>query len=109
VGYTRVQGELRRLGHRVAAATIRKTLRCHRLPPAPIRSTDQTWRTFCVRTRKPCWPAAFHVDLLDLTRVLCTIPGVSALLAQIIIAEVGLDMTGSDRRAGGVLGVDVSG
>ena len=45
-GYTRIQGELRRLGHRVAAATIRKTLRSHRLPPAPIRSTNQTWRTF---------------------------------------------------------------
>ncbi len=45
-GYTRVQGELRRLGHRVAAATIRKTLRSHRIPPAPTRDDGPTWRAF---------------------------------------------------------------
>jgi hypothetical protein len=45
-GYTRVQGELRRLGHRVAAATIRKVLRSHRIPPAPNRGDGPTWRTF---------------------------------------------------------------
>ena len=69
-GYTRIQGELRRLGHRVAAATIRKTLRQHRLPPAPTRSTDHTWRAFLrahAKTLLAC--DFFHVDLLDLTRV----------------------------------------
>jgi putative transposase len=45
-GYTRIQGELRRLGHRVAAATIRKTLRRHRVPPAPKRDDGPTWRAF---------------------------------------------------------------
>jgi transposase InsO family protein len=45
-GYTRIQGELRRMGHRVAAATIRKTLRRHRVPPAPIRDDGPTWRAF---------------------------------------------------------------
>jgi hypothetical protein len=69
-GYTRIQGELRRLGHRVAAATIRKTLRTHRLPPAPTRSTDHTWRAFLrahAKTLLAC--DFFHVDLVDLTRV----------------------------------------
>jgi transposase InsO family protein len=45
-GYTRIQGELRRLGHRVAAATVRKTLRRHRIPPAPRRDAGPTWRAF---------------------------------------------------------------
>ncbi|MER6145703.1 IS3 family transposase [Streptomyces sparsogenes] len=45
-GYLRIQGELRRLGHGVAAATIRRVLRRSGLPPAPQRVSQQTWRTF---------------------------------------------------------------
>ncbi|MGW7003888.1 integrase core domain-containing protein [Streptomyces sp. NPDC054933] len=45
-GYVRIQGELRRLGYQVAAATIRRVLRRSGLPPALQRSTQQTWRTF---------------------------------------------------------------
>jgi putative transposase len=45
-GYVRIQGELRWLGHRVAAATIRRVLRRSGLPPAPQRASQQTWRTF---------------------------------------------------------------
>ncbi|MGW7595639.1 hypothetical protein [Streptomyces rubiginosohelvolus] len=40
----RIQGELRRLGYRVAAATIRRVLRRSGLPPAPQRASQQTWR-----------------------------------------------------------------
>ncbi|WP_413115007.1 integrase core domain-containing protein [Streptomyces sp. CY1] len=45
-GYVRIQGEPRRLGHRVAAATIRRVLRRCGPPPAPQRGSQQTWRSF---------------------------------------------------------------
>lgn len=68
-GFTRIQNELRRLGHRVAASTVRRVLREHGIPPAPQRADTLTWRRF-LKIQATGLLAAdfFEIDCASLTK-----------------------------------------
>jgi putative transposase len=62
-GYNRIHGELLKVGHRVSASMIRRVLKALKIPAAPKRRTDTTWRQF-LHTQAPAMLAAdfFHAD-----------------------------------------------
>jgi putative transposase len=55
-GYTRIQGALKNLGHRVGRSTVARILHAHGIPPGRQRPT--TWRTFV----QAHWPALVAAD-----------------------------------------------
>jgi putative transposase len=68
-GVVRIQGELRRLGHRIGAGTIRKILRNRPIPAPAVR--DGQWRAFPrARARSILAIDLLHVDCaISLTRL----------------------------------------
>src|SRR5687767_8009371 len=81
-GYTRIQGALKNLGHRVGRSTIARILKAAGVPPQPERPTS--WQTFM----RAHWGAIARADFFttegvdlgwacDVLHRICHRPGVT--------------------------------
>jgi putative transposase len=70
-GFRRVHGELRRLGHKVSPATVRRVMRGAGLGPAPRRRPARSeWTTFLKAQADGLLATdLFHVDTIGLQRL----------------------------------------
>jgi hypothetical protein len=82
--YQRIQSELLKLGHRVGASTIRRILQRHRIPPAPMRHTDTSWRQFL---RTQATSIATMPDSIEIARLDGRPGNVIALRTRILLSR----------------------
>ena len=74
-GYTRIQGALKNVGHRVGRSTIRRILKAAGLPPVPQRPTS--WQTFLESPLgRHRWGGLLHHGGVDVARVSDVLHGV---------------------------------
>ena len=67
-GYTRIQGALANLGHRVARTIVAKILKQHGIEPGPERGERTRWSTFLKSLGMPCGHGLLHHRDLGLAR-----------------------------------------
>ncbi len=67
-GYDRIEGEVKKLGHRLSPTTVRNILKAKGIEPSPERRKRTTWRQF-LKAHWSCLAAAdfFTVEVLSCT------------------------------------------
>ena len=97
-GYRRIQGELRKLGHRCSYQTVRRVLRRHGLEPAPRRG-QRSWREFVHQHADQILATDFFtVDTVWLTRLYVLCPTASHRRGSAVEPGPSYTVSGRERR-----------